>query len=281
MEDRIKITVEDGVANVQLARSEKMNALDTRMFDAIIQAGQQLRDDPSVRVVVLSGEGRAFCAGLDMGNFAAIADQGADNSGADDNSGAAANEPSVTDSLLATRTHGIANKPQYAAWVWRELPVPVIVALHGVALGGGFQVALGGDVRYAAPGTKMSVMEIKWGLVPDMAGTQLMRHLARDDVIRELTYTGRIFEAEEAQSLGFVTRVCDDPLAAALETARSIAGRNPDAIRADKQLLNESLYLDTAQGLMLESELQDAIIGRPNQIEAVMAELEGRPAVYS
>lgn len=273
MEDRITIEIENGVADVRLARPEKMNALDTRMFDAIIDAGERLRDNPEVRVVVLSGQGRAFCAGLDMGNFAAIADTGAQ---APDQQ----NEESVVANRLATRTHGIANKPQYAAWVWRELPVPVIVAMHGVALGGGFQVALGGDIRYAAPGTKMSVMEIKWGLVPDMAGTQLMRHLARDDVIRELTYTGRVFLAEEAQSLGFVTRVCEDPLAAALETARNIAGRNPDAIRADKTLLNESLYLDTESGLLLESELQDGIIGKPNQIEAVMAELEGRAAVY-
>jgi enoyl-CoA hydratase/carnithine racemase len=159
--------------------------------------------------------------------------------------------------------------------------VPVIAAVHGVALGGGFQVALGADIRYAAPGTRMSVMEIKWGLVPDMAGTQIMRHLARDDVIRELTYTGRIFEAEEAQTLGFVTRVCDDPLAAAMETARQIASRNPDAIRADKKLLDEANYLSREQGLILESQLQDGIIGKPNQIEAVMAEMEGRPAKYA
>ncbi|MFK7977588.1 MAG: crotonase/enoyl-CoA hydratase family protein [Halioglobus sp.] len=274
MEDRISISIEDGVADVRLVRADKMNALDTRMFDAFIEAGEQLRNNPAVRVVVLSGEGRAFCAGLDMGNFASMANKDA---GAEDGSA----DKGVTANKLATRTNGIANKPQYAAWVWRELPVPVIVALHGVALGGGFQVALGGDVRYAAPGTRMSVMEIKWGLVPDMAGTQLMRHLARDDVVRELTYTGRIFEAEEAQSMGFVTRVVDDPLAAALETARTIAGKNPDAIRADKKLLNESLYLDTVEGLILESELQDDIIGKPNQIEAVMAEMEGRPAVFS
>lgn len=274
MEDRIQITVEDGVADVRLVRSDKMNALDIRMFDAITEAGERLRNDPSVRVVVLSGEGRAFCAGLDMGNFAAMADQG-------DKQAEEGDEEHVGASALVTRTHGIANKPQHAAWVWRELPVPVIVALHGVALGGGFQVALGGDIRYAAPGTRMSVMEIKWGLVPDMAGTQIMRHIARDDVVRELTYTGRIFEAEEAQELGFVTRVCEDPLAAAMETARSIAQRSPDAIRAGKQLLNDCLYLDREAGLIRESELQDSIIGKPNQIETVMAELEKRPAVYS
>lgn len=147
-----------------------------------------------------------------------------------------------------------------------------------MALGGGFQVALGADIRYAAPGTRMSVMEIKWGLIPDMAGTQLMRHMARDDVVRELTYTGRIFTAEEAQEFGFVTRVCEDPLADALETARYIATRNPDAIRAGKQLLNAANYLQADEGLMLESKLQDAILGSPNQIEAIMAEMEQRPA---
>ena len=270
MQDRISITVNEGIADVRLVRSDKMNALDHRMFDAIEQAGEQLRADPGIRVVVLSGEGRAFCAGLDMGNFAAMASGGGDGG-----------EEHVASNKLETRTHGIANKAQHAAWMWRELPVPVIAAVHGVALGGGFQVALGADMRYAAPGTRMSVMEIKWGLVHDMAGTQIMRHLARDDVIREPTYPGRIFEAEEAQALGFVTRVCDDPLAAAMETALQIAGRNPDAIRADKQLLNDAAYLDREQGLILESRLQDAIIGKPNQIEAVMAEMEGRPAKYA
>jgi len=268
VKDRIEISVEGGVADVRLIRSDKMNALDRAMFDAFTEAGEQLRNDPDVRVVVLSGQGKGFCAGLDMSNFAALADGGADK-------GQAASTP------LLERTHGISNLFQNAARVWRELPVPVIAALHGVALGGGFQLALGADIRYAAPGTRMAVLEIKWGLVPDMAGTQLMRHLARDDVIRELTYTGRMFEAEEAQQLGFVTRVCEDPYEAAMDTARYIATRNPDAIRADKQLLNESLYLDEVEGLMLESRLQDAIMGKPNQVEAVMAELEGRAARFS
>lgn len=274
MEDRIDIAVNEGVAHVRLIRSDKMNALDSKMFQAIEEAGNELRANPEVRVVVLSGEGRAFCAGLDMGNFAAMASAGDKDDGGED-------KDSVTSKKLETRTHGIANGPQYAAWMWRELPVPVIAAVHGVALGGGFQVALGADIRYAAPGTRMSVMEIKWGLVPDMAGTQLMRHLAREDIIRELTYTGRIFEAEEALEYGFVTRICDDPLEAAMETARYIATRNPDAIRADKQLLNDAPYLQREEGLVLESVLQDQVIGTPNQIEAVTAEMEGRPAKYS
>ncbi len=267
MKDRVSLSINDGIADVRLIRGDKMNALDEQMFDAIIEVGEQLRNDKSVRVVVLSGEGKAFCAGLDMGNFAAAADPDASTDKGVPNT-------------LETRTHGIANKPQYAAWVWRELPMPVIAVLHGVALGGGFQLALGADMRYAAPGTRMSIMEIKWGLVPDMAGTQIMRHLARDDVIRELTYTGRMFDADEALQFGFVTRVEADPLAAAMETAAYIATRNPDAIRADKKLLDDANYLDREQGLMLESVIQDQIIGSPNQIEAVMAELEGRAANF-
>ena len=165
--------------------------------------------------------------------------------------------------------------------MWRELPVPVIAAVHGVAYGGGFQVALGADMRYATADVRMSIMEIKWGLVPDMGGTQLIRHLVRDDVVRELTYTGRVFSGEEALGMGLVTRVCDDPLAEALETARQIAGRNPDAIRADKRLMNNAPYLSAQEGLLEESLEQDRIIGMPNQVEAVTAEFEKRPAKFS
>ncbi len=271
MQDRIEIDVQNHVADVRLVRTDKMNALDRKMFDAIEEAGKQLAADPDVRVVVLSGEGRSFCAGLDMSHFAAMADT------SDKEEGNAASVPKT----LAERTHGLANGPQHAAWMWRELPVPVIAAVHGVALGGGFQVALGADMRYAAPGTRFSVMEIKWGLVPDMAGMPLMRNLARDDVIRELTYTGRIFEAEEAQALGFVTAVVEDPRAHALELAAQIAGKNPDAIRADKRLLNTATDSSIADLLVQESVEQDGIIGTPNQIEAVMAEMEKRAANFS
>ena len=265
MENRIALEITEGVAQVQLIRADKMNALDAQMFQAIVEVGEKLRAADDLRVVVLSAEGKAFCAGLDTANFAAMAGG---------NSGEVAKNP------LANRTHGIANLPQHAAWMWRELPVPVIAVVHGVALGGGFQIALGADMRYATADARMSVMEIKWGLVPDLAGTQLLRHLVRDDIARELTYTGRIFSGEEALAMGLVTRVCQDPLAAALATAREIAGRNPDAIRADKRLLNNSRYLGVEEGLLAESVEQDAIIGRPNQVEAVMAELEKRPAKF-
>jgi enoyl-CoA hydratase/carnithine racemase len=266
MENRISLEIQEGVAHATLVRADKMNALDGRMFNALVEVGESLRDDPAVKVVVLSAEGRAFCAGLDTSNFMQMA--GGDK-------GDVARVP------LANRTHGVANLPQHAAWMWRDLPVPVIAAVHGVAFGGGLQVALGADMRYAAPDTRFSVMEIKWGLVPDMAGTPLLRELVRGDRLRELVYTGRIFDAPEALELGIVTRLCDDPLEAALATARDIAGRNPDAIRADKRLLNALADQTAEEALLAESEEQDAIIGKPNQIEAVMAELEKRPAKFS
>jgi enoyl-CoA hydratase/carnithine racemase len=265
MKDRVSIDLKDGVADVRLIRADKMNALDAAMFEGIIEAGSKLADMKGLRAVVLSGEGRAFCAGLDMGSFAAMKEQG-DRAAA------------VRD--LPRRTHGIANRPQHCAWLWRTLPVPVIAAVHGVAFGGGFQIALGADLRYATADTRFSVMEIKWGLVPDLAGTQLMRHLAREDVVRELTYTGRIFDGEEAKRLGFVTRLVADPRAAALETAGEIADKSPDAIRAAKRLLNLAVASDAATGLMAESVEQQKLIGTPNQIEAVMSNLQKRAASY-
>jgi enoyl-CoA hydratase/carnithine racemase len=265
--DRVTLTLDDhGVADVRLVRADKMNALDEAMFDALIQTGERLKAEPKVRAVVLSGEGKAFCAGLDMGNFQRTAEAG--------------RETRAEGRLLA-RTNGIANRPQYAAWVWREVPVPVIAAVHGVAFGGGFQVMLGADIRLAAPDTKFSVMEIKWGLVPDMAGTVLMRSLMRDDVIRELTYTGRIFTAEEGARLGVVTRVTADPRAEALALARDIAQKNPDAIRAAKRLLNAAPLSPAADALMAESREQTAIAGKPNQVEAVMAQLQKRAPQFT
>ena len=263
MKDRVSIDLKDGVADVRLIRSDKMNALDLAMFEGLIEAAEKLAGMKGVRCVVLSGEGKAFCAGLDMASFAAMNKDGV---------------PGARN--LTARTHGIANRPQQCAWVWRTLPVPVIAAVHGVAFGGGFQIALGADMRYAAADTRFSVMEIKWGLVPDLAGTQLMRHLAREDVVRELTYTGRIFNGIEAQQYGFVTKVASDPRAAALEVAREIADKSPDAIRADKRLLNDAVAVEAAAGLMAESVEQEKLIGSPNQIEAVMSNLQKRAANY-
>ncbi|HEY5290390.1 MAG TPA: crotonase/enoyl-CoA hydratase family protein, partial [Caulobacteraceae bacterium] len=247
--------------------ADKMNALDNAMFDALIATGEQLKSEPGLRAVVISGEGRAFCAGLDMGNFGAMAE--------------GPRRPAAGGEPVDARTYGIANRPQYAVWVWREIPVPVIAAVHGVAFGGGFQLMLGADIRFIAPDARVAVLEIKWGLVPDMCGTLIMRHLAREDVIRELTYTGRVFSGEEALTLGFATRVCADPYAEALSVAREIAGKSPDAIRAAKRLLNAAAQVtDEAAGLLQETREQIALIGSPNQIEAVKANLEKRSPAF-
>jgi enoyl-CoA hydratase/carnithine racemase len=177
---------------------------------------------------------------------------------------------------LTRRTHGIANYVQHIVWVWRELPMPVIAAVHGVDVGGGFQLALGADLRYDAPDTRLGIIESIWGLVPDMAGTQLMRHLAREDVVRELSYTARTFSGEEALAYGFATRLEADPRAAALATARDIAARNPFAIRAAKRLLNQAVACVAAAALAAETDEQRELIGSPNQVEAVRANLENR-----
>jgi enoyl-CoA hydratase/carnithine racemase len=160
--------------------------------------------------------------------------------------------------------------------VWREIPVPVIAAIHGVAFGGGCQISIGADMRYAAPGTRFCIMEMKWGLVPDMGATPYLPSLLRDDVLRELTYTNRIVDAAEALALGLVTRVGDNPLEMAMQTAGEIAGRNPEAIRAAKRILNDAPFQTPQQILLAESREQDKIIGFPNQVEAIMANMEKR-----
>jgi len=267
MEDRVRITIDaQGVADVALVRADKMNALDFAMFDAIAAAITRLKSEKGLRAVVLHGEGKAFCAGLDMGRMAAL------NAG----------EPGGKRDLRA-RTHGIANSAQYLGIGWRELPVPVIAAVHGVAFGGGLQLALGADIRLITADTRMSVMEIKWGLVPDMAGVPLMRGLVRDDHVRELTYTGRIVQGDEAVTLGLATRVVADPLAEARALAAGIAGRSPSAIRAGKRLMNQSnatLDASSAALLQAESDEQVALMGQHNQLEAVRANLEKRAPVF-
>jgi enoyl-CoA hydratase/carnithine racemase len=262
--DRVTTNIIDGVADVRLNRPEKMNALDQAMFRGLIETGLQLADDPGLRAVVLSGEGRAFCAGLDMSSFAAMAGDGERGGRAD------------AGDLLVKPDQSPANFAQRAGWIWRELPVPVIAAVHGVAFGGGLQVALGADIRIIAPDARMSVMEIKWGLIPDMSGTQTLRHLVRDDVARELTYTGRIVEGEEAVALGLATRTSSDPRETALEMARDIAQKSPSAIRAGKQLLNETREIGINDGLALEERLQKGLIGGPNQVESVKANMQKR-----
>ena len=270
MNARVTVDIEAGVADVRLVRPDKMNALDDAMFSALIETGERLKSEQGLRAVVLSGEGRAFCAGLDMGSFQAMA------SG---QRGGGGNTPNTL--LTPKRTEGGSNRAQHACMVWREIPVPVIAAVHGVAFGGGFQLALGADLRYVAADVKLAVLEIKWGLVPDMAGMVLMRGLVRDDVMRELTFTGRIFNGEEAVAMGLATRVCADPRADALVLAREIASKNPDAIRGGKRLLNMIGDADQHAILLAESQEQGALIGSANQVEAVMANMQKREPQFA
>ena len=262
--DRVTIEIADGVAEVTLNRPDKLNALDPTMFEAIIAAGERLSRTKGLRAVVLVGAGKGFCAGLDKASFAAMAGGSAGQHFAD----------------IVARTHGIANAWQQATCVWRALPVPVIAAIHGVAFGGGFQIALGADIRCVAPDARLAIMEIKWGLVPDMGGIALMRELARSDVIRELAMTGRVFSGEEALTYGFATSLHADPLAAARLTASEIAARSPHAVRAVKRLLNASADADTSAILLVESKEQATLLASPNQIEAVRAGMEGRPGRF-
>ena len=263
MSDRVKVTVEGGVADVRLDRPEKINALDPAMFAALAEAGEALKADPAVRAVVLSGEGRGFCAGLDFSSFEDMAGGGTGGG--------------TTEASGGRLTH----LGQQAAWVWTEVPVPVIAAVHGACLGGGLQVALGADLRIVAPDATLSVLEVRWGLTPDMTATVVLPHLVGLDVAKELTWTGRTVLGEEAVSIGLATRVSADPRAEALELAASIAARNPDAIRGAKRLFDLSAGRSLAQQLAEERTTIGALIGSPNQVEAVSAFFDKRDPVFA
>lgn len=266
MTDLVTIDVSTtGVADVRMNRADKYNALSPEMFDAITAAGESLIDNKSVRAVVLSGNGRGFCAGLDFSSFRGMAGE---SSGTGVTS---RRQPSG-------RTPG--NSAQQPGMVWKNVPVPVIAAVHGVAFGGGFQIAMGADIRIAAPDARFSVMEIKWGLIPDCSLTQTLRDLVRLDVAKELTFTGRIFDGVEAGALGIVTQVSDSPLEAAMAMADTIAGKSPSAIRLGKQLFEDSWRADRDTGLAMEASLQGRLIGKANQVEAVKSNFEERPPAY-
>ena len=252
-EERVTVERDGSVAHVQMSRPDKRNGLDLAMFEALVETGRSLARDPTVRAVVLSGQGKAFCAGLDVKSFAA--------------------DPAVGRRLLDRSDESPANLAQRAAWIWQEVPVPVIAAIHGQAFGGGLQIALGADLRYATPDAELSVMEIRWGLIPDMSASKTLSTLVGLDVAKELTWTGRRVRGDEAATLGLVTRVCDDPIGAALETARAIATRSPHAIRAAKRLWNEAPTKDVRAAFALETELQLTLLGSESQLEAIRANL--------
>jgi enoyl-CoA hydratase/carnithine racemase len=265
MSDRVLVNVNDGVADVRLNRPEKLNALDGAMFKALVDAGESLKERSDVRAVVLSGEGRSFCAGLDLSSFQEMG------------SSQEKNETDPEDALQGRITH----LGQQAAWVWQELEVPVIGAISGHALGAGFQIAMGPDIRLVHPDTKMSVLEIRWGLVPDMGASVLLPPLVGLDVAKELYFTGRMISGTEAAQLGIATRESENPRADAMELAAEIAGKNPEAIRRMKTILNGIGERSTAQRFAAEREHIDALIGSPNQKEAVSAFFEKRTPKFT
>ncbi|MEN8161791.1 MAG: crotonase/enoyl-CoA hydratase family protein [Myxococcota bacterium] len=263
MGDLVTIDVDAGVADVRFNRPDKYNALSPEMFTAISEAGDSVAADRGIRAVVISGNGPGFCAGLDTSSFSTL--------GSGDGGGG----------IPAPRGERPDNRFQHVAYVWKTLPVPVIAAIHGVAFGAGCQIALGADIRIARPDARFSVMEIKYGLVPDVAITQTARDVLSLDVVKDLVFTGRIVDGQEAQALGLVTRLADDPRAAALASAREIASKSPDAIAASKRLLEQAWHADPAAGLALEADLQRSIMGGPNQLEAVKAAFEKREAKFA
>ncbi|BAN02758.1 crotonase/enoyl-CoA hydratase family protein [Ilumatobacter coccineus] len=262
MSDRVTITINDGIADVKLTRADKRNALDGAMFSALAEAGERLKSESGVRVVVLSGDGASFCAGLDMASMQAI---GGTKAAADDEGNPG-----------AMKDGRITHLGQQVCWVWQELPMPVIAAVHGHALGGGLQIALGADIRIVHPDTKLSVREVYWGLVPDMTGTFMLSKLVRPDIARELTYTARIFSGTEGAELGLVTRLSDTPYDDAHEMAREIAGCSPGAVRGAKELFNALQHDGAADAFAAERRVIGDQIGSKNQVEAVMASFEKR-----
>jgi enoyl-CoA hydratase/carnithine racemase len=264
-DERVSITITDGIADVRMVRTDKRNALDNAMFLALAEAGERLKTEPGVRVAVLSGDGASFCAGLDLGTMTQLAGGGERPS--------AGNPGEMKEGRI---TH----LGQQVCWVWQEVPVPVIAAVHGHALGGGIQLALGADIRIVHPDTQMSVREVFWGLVPDMTGTLFLSRLVGADVAKELVFTARIFDGREAKELGLATRLSDTPYDDAMAMAREIAGRSPDAVRAAKVLMNGLFNAGAAEQFAAERAGIGSLIGRHNQREAVMSWFERRPAAF-
>ena len=269
--DRVKVSIEGGIADVRLDRADKRNALDPAMFDAIARAGKDLVSNKEIRAVVLSGSGASFCAGLDFASFQSMANGGSSNSDTKSNSG---------ENAGAMQPGSITHLAQQICWVWQEVPVPVIAAIQGHALGGGMQLALGADIRIAHPDTQFAMREVHWGLIPDMTGTLMLSRLVRDDVAKDLVFSARVISGTEAHQLGVVTRLTDSPLEVAMKMANEIAERSPDAVRGAKALINRLSNAGAAEHFAEERRIIYSLIGKPNQVEAVMSNFEKRPASF-
>ena len=262
--ERVSVTLADGIVSVRLTRPDKRNALDPAMMEAIIAAGEQVKSMPGARAVVLSGDGASFCAGLDLGSMRSLAGGG----------------PRGEPGALTLPEGAITHRGQQMCWVWQEVPVPVVAAVHGHALGGGLQLALGADIRVIHPDTQLSLREVYLGLVPDMTGSLTLGRLARADVLKDLMFSARIFDGREARELGLATRVSDTPLKDAEALARGYAERSPAAVRAAKALANHLLYGDAAGQFAQERRLIHGLAGTAEQAEAVRAHFEKRPPAF-
>jgi len=272
IDDRVTISVNDGIADVKMNRADKRNALDNAMFTSLSAAGEYLKKLDGLRVVVLSGDGASFCAGLDFSSFAQMAEAGA-KANAADNKAVEKSEMNAGAMVDGRITH----MAQQVCWVWQEVPVPVIAAVHGHALGGGIQIALGCDIRIVHPETQLSVREVHWGLIPDMTGTLMLSRLVRPDIVKNLVFTARIFSGQEAHEMGIATQLSHDVHADAMTMAREIAGRSPDAVRGAKKLINLLANSGAEEQFEAERATIGQLIGSANQAEAVMSHFEKRP----
>lgn len=263
MSERVIVAVEDRIARVTLSRPDKHNALDRSMFEALLAAAESLSANRSIRAVVLTGSGEHFCAGIDVSAFRNAA------------------VPAFDLRDMQPRDESGANFFQAAALAWRHLPVPVIAAVRGVAFGAGLQVAMGADLRLATADSRWSIMEVKWGIIPDMGLSVTARGLVRPDRLKRLAFTAAVIDGREAEREGFVTGIHDEPLDAAFALARELSGRSPDAVRAVKALLNDLSAAGETAALRREAELQASLLGAANQVEAVAANLGGRAPAFS
>jgi enoyl-CoA hydratase/carnithine racemase len=246
MNDRVLIETKDDIAIVTLNHPNKFNALDMPMFEAIDDIGKQLSKNRGIKVVILKGEGKAFCSGLDVPQVM--------------------KDPRNITELLKKPNGRADNLVQRVSLIWRDLPQPVIAVTHGYCLGGGFQIALGADFRFTTADCQFSILESKWGLIPDMGATVLLRELIPIDLAKELTMSARKFNGDDALKMNLVTRVCQDPMLEALEFARLLCSKSPDAVVAAKRLYNESWLADERTALEWETKLQKILLLSWNQI---------------
>lgn len=261
MPETINLEIRDHIAHLTLNRPDKMNAVSEDLITDLLAATTEIVTSDA-RVVLLSGAGKAFCAGLDVSNFQRFITED-------------------LDTLVMDRTHGDANLFQAFTLALYDLPIPVIAALHGPVFGAGMQLAAAADMRIASPDAKLSIMEMKWGLIPDMGGMVTLPQILRADVLKRLTYSHEILSAPDALAVGLVTEVSDDAPQRALELCQNIAAKSPSAVRAAKALIDEAYTLESrADVLMAESARQRDLIGKSHQMESVMAQMQKRAPVY-